>query len=165
MPYKLKSALAKTLGVGACSRIFALSLFAGIAAGQSGIPNYQPITPAGRLDWMVVNTVGPASLVGGAISSAWGTLLNHPHEYGTHWDGFAERYGMRLTGIATSNTMEAGLGALWKEDPRYFRDEGKPFGHRVTHVIKMTFLAENSSGRTMPAYARFAAVSGSARPI
>ena len=107
------------------------------------------------------NTIGPPSLLAGAISAGWGTLLNHPPEYGTHWDGFGKRYGMRLTGVATSNTMEAGLGMLWGEDPRYFRDEGQPFGHRLRHVVKMTFLAESRSGGTMPAYARFVAVSGS----
>ena len=37
--------------------------------------------------------------------------------------------------------MEAGLGAIWGEDPRYTRDEGAPFGHRLGHAVKMTFLA------------------------
>jgi hypothetical protein len=177
MLYKLKSALlvfrtiiaifeagllglSKAFSMGTCPRIFVLGFFAGIAAGQSGIWNYQPITPDGRLKWIVANTIGPASLLGGGISAGWGTMLDHPTEYGTHWDGFAKRYGMRLTGVATSNIMEAGLGAFWGEDPRYFRDEGQPFGHRVRHVVKMTFLAEDRNGRTMPAYARFVAVSG-----
>src|SRR5712691_8839319 len=103
--------------MGACSRIFVVPLLAGIAFGQSGIWNYQPITPQGRLNWMVANTISPAGFLGGTISAGWGTMLNRPTEYGTHWDGFAKRNGMRLTGIATSNTTETGLGALWGEDP------------------------------------------------
>ncbi len=145
----------------ACSRMFILLFFAAIAAGQSQISNYQPITPQGRLNWMVANTIGPASLLSGGISAGWGTMLDRPMEYGTHWDGFAKRYGMRLTGIATSNSMESGLGALWGEDPRYFRDAGQPFGRRVRRVVKMTFLSEDRNRRTAPAYARFAAISGS----
>ena len=31
------------------------------------------------------------------------------------------------------------------------------FGARVGHVIKMTFLARNRDGKTMPAYARYIA--------
>jgi len=67
---------------------------------------------------------------------------------------------MRLTGIATSNTMEAGLGAIWGEDPRYPRAAGESFGSRVGHVIKMAFLAQNRNGQTMPAFARYAAIAG-----
>jgi hypothetical protein len=55
----------------------------------------------------------------GVISAAWGTAFNNPEEYGPQWRGFAKRYGMRLTGIATSNAIEAGLGSVWGEDPRY----------------------------------------------
>ena len=32
-----------------------------------------------------------------------------PSEYGPHWEGYGKRYGIRLTGIATGNAMEAGV--------------------------------------------------------
>jgi len=57
--------------------------------------------------------------------------------------------------------MEAGLGAIWGEDPRYFRDAGAPFKNRLAHVFKMTFLARNRDGNLMPAYARFIAIPSS----
>ena len=57
--------------------------------------------------WVVESSVGPASLAGGLFSAGWGTLFNVPREYGTHWEGYGERYGMRLTGIASSNLAEA----------------------------------------------------------
>lgn len=56
--------------------------------------------------------------------------------------------------------MEAGFGPLWGEDPRYFRAEGQPFKKRVGHVVKMIFLAYNSEGRTVSAYARYIAIPG-----
>ena len=69
---------------------------------------------------------------------------------------------MRLTGIATSNAMEAGLGAIWGEDPRYFRKGADaPFGNRVKHVIKWTFVSAYNDGSVRPAYGRFIAISGS----
>src|SRR5205823_8831707 len=77
------------------------------------------ISVGDRMKWVAASTVGPATLAGGAVSAGWGTLLNSPSEYGTHWGGFGKRYGMRLTGVASSNLMEAGLGAAWNEDPRY----------------------------------------------
>jgi hypothetical protein len=88
------------------------------------------------------------------MSGAYRTALNEPPEYRGTWKGFGKRYGMRLTGVATSNAMEAGLGAMWDEDPRYFRAVGQPFGSRIKHVIKLTFFAYSSDGSLRPAYAR-----------
>lgn len=62
-------------------------------------------------------------------------MLNRPHEYGTHWDGLGKRYAIRLSGVATGNAIEASLGALWGEDPRYRRVPDRPFGARVKHVV------------------------------
>jgi hypothetical protein len=147
---------------------FSFTLSAAIAQSVVGTaspnledPNDNPITNVGRVKWAIQSTVGPASLFGGLISAGWGTEFNQPHEYGTHWDGFGKRYGMRLTGIATSNVMEAGLGSIWGEDPRYHRAEGASFRARIGHVVKFTFLAKNRDGETVPAYARFAGIAGS----
>jgi len=122
--------------------------------------NDAPISAEGRLKWATVSTVGPASLTGGLFSSGLGTALNLPSEYGPHWEGFGKRYGMRLTGVATHNIIEAGLGAAWGEDPRYFRAFGQPVGSRIGHAIKMTFLARYNDGGLRPAYARFVANAG-----
>lgn len=54
--------------------------------------------------------------------------------------------------------MEAGLGKQWGEDPRYLRTQEMPFRNRIGHVIKMTFLATGTDGRSMPAYARYIAI-------
>jgi hypothetical protein len=121
---------------------------------------YQPITGQERLSWIVKNTLWPQHLAGGVITSAVGTGLNRPREDGPHWGGFGERFGVRLTGVATSNVMEAGIGALWGEDPRYFRVPQESFGARVKNVIKMTFLARRPDGNFAPAYARYIAFSG-----
>jgi hypothetical protein len=120
----------------------------------------QPITAKQRADWFALSTFGPEGLAGGVISAGWGTLFNKPREYGTHWDGFGKRYGMRLTGVSVSNAMEAGLGALWGEDPRYVRSQSESFGGRVGHVVRMTFVARNRQGRLRPAYARYVAIPG-----
>lgn len=130
------------------------------ASGISSSSAPEPITAKERAKWALEGTFGPASLTGGIISAGWGTLLNRPREYGPHWDGFGDRYGMRLTGIATSNAMEAGLGAIWGEDPRYVRASGENFGGRLGHAVKMAFVAQNKNGRLMPAYARYAAITG-----
>jgi hypothetical protein len=122
---------------------------------------YAPVTERQRLRWFITNTIGPSHLAGGLFTSAFGTAVDRPKEYGPHWGGFADRYGMRMTGIVTSNAMEATLGAAWGEDPRYFRVPDRPFGARVKNVIRQAFEARNNDGGFSPAYARFAAITGS----
>ncbi len=122
--------------------------------------DYQPITADGRLGWFTRSTIGPRSLLAGVFSAGIGTATNSPHEYGPHWDGFAKRYGMRLTGVSTGNALEATLGAAWGEDPRYFHTVNASFGGRVKNVADLTFRAYQPDGERHLAYARFVATFG-----
>lgn len=121
---------------------------------------YSRIDSRQRLRWFVTNTIGPNHLAGGLFTSAFGTGLDRPKEYGPHWDGFADRYGIRMTGIVTGNAMEATIGSLWGEDPRYFRVPEQPFKARIGHAIRLTFVARRPAGNFEPAYARYIAISG-----
>jgi hypothetical protein len=121
---------------------------------------YDPITPRQRLRWFITNTAGPPHLVGGLFVAGFGTALDRPEEYGTHWGGFGDRYGMRMTGIVTGNAMEASFGYLRGEDPRYFRVEDRPFKERLRNVVRLTFMARLDDGSYGPAYARYIAVAG-----
>ena len=97
---------------------------------------YTPITARQRLRWLITNTIGPPHLAGGVVTSAFGTALDRPREYGPGWPGFGERFGIRLSGVSTSNIMEASAGALWGEDPRYFRVPEESFGARLRNVTR-----------------------------
>jgi hypothetical protein len=124
------------------------------------IKPYHTITGGQRVRWFVDSTVGPETLTVGLFSAGFGTARDTPKEYGGSWSGFGERYGMRLTGVSTGNAMEAGLGALWGEDPRYFRTYRQPLKGRLKSVAIMTFLAHGRDGQLMPAYARYLSTPG-----
>src|ERR1700751_6037418 len=111
---------------------------------------YQTISGKQRFEWAALQTFGPESLLVGTLSAGIGTARDTPEEYGPHWDGFAKRYGMRFTGIASSNTIEAGFGALWGEDPRYVRNQNLPFKKRIGNVFLLTVTARNRRGMLMP---------------
>lgn len=121
----------------------------------------QPITQAQRLRWTAFSSVGPPSLAAGVFTSAISTAQNNPPEYGPHWEGYGKRQALRLTGAATSTLMEAELGALWGENPRYRRAVTTSPKGRVWHAVKTAFLSYDRNGNTMPAYARFVAVPAS----
>jgi hypothetical protein len=122
---------------------------------------YCPITPGESLRWFLTSTIGPAHIAGVAFVSAGGTAVNRPGEYGPHWEGFANRFGMGMAGSATGNAMEVSVGLLLREDPRYFRVSQQAFKSRVGNVTRLTFLARNKNGRPEPAYARYLGIVGS----
>ena len=102
----------------------------------------------------------PANLVGGILESALGTAPNRPKEYGPHWGGFADRYGMGMTRSVTGNAIEAGVGLILREDPRYFPVPDHPFKTRLGNVVRLTFAARGGGGSLGPVYARYMAIFG-----
>lgn len=128
-----------------------------IGPGSANQP-YTFITPEERFKWFAVSTAGPVSLLAaGPISAGWGTLFNSPKEYGPHWEGFGKRYGMRMTGVATGNAIEAMAGAALREDPRYRpAAPGTSFGGRAKYVIVSTFMAHRPDGSRRFSYSRVA---------
>jgi hypothetical protein len=121
---------------------------------------YEPITAHERLHWALRSTIGPESLAAGVFSAGIGTAENDPVEFGPSWPGFGKRYGMRLSGIAAQNILEASFGSIWGEDPRYERLPGFPIRARIWNTIKMTFVARYHDGSYRPAFARLGAISG-----
>ncbi|HXE63102.1 MAG TPA: hypothetical protein VN519_06150 [Bryobacteraceae bacterium] len=131
--------------------------FVCIASAQNA---YSPITGSERVRWLAGQNFGPAGVLEDVGIAAESTRVNSPREYGTHWTGFEKRFGMITANYGVTTTMEAGLGSLWGEDPRYARSEGRPFINRLGRVVKLTFLAHNRAGNTVPAYARLLAIPG-----
>lgn len=113
-----------------------------------------------RFRWVTLTTLGPKNLAAGLFIAGIQTWRDEPETYGTHWDGFAKRYGARLAAGGTSNTLEAVFGSYWGEDPRYYRAAGQPLKKRIGHVVKMAFVTHNKLGEPQPAYARYLAVPG-----
>jgi hypothetical protein len=121
---------------------------------------YRPITQQESLRWFLNSTIGLPHRAGGILVSAFGTALDRPKEYGPHWVGFGDRYGMRIACSATGNAMEAGAGLLLREDPRYFRVPDRTFKTRTGNVVQLTFASRAHDGSFRPAYARYVATFG-----
>ncbi|HZP48894.1 MAG TPA: hypothetical protein VFB07_10185 [Vicinamibacterales bacterium] len=108
------------------------------------------------MNWIVDGTVGPLSLlVVGPLGAAWQTAFNQPEEWGRTWSGAGKRYLQREADVAISNTLEAGVGALWGEEPRYVRMGHGSIGARARWAIKTAFVTQRRDGRLHPAWGRY----------
>jgi len=109
--------------------------------------NYEPLTGEERLKWFGNATFGTRSLlISGPITSAWRTYNNRPVEWGPQWDGFGKRYGARLLNNSVNNGLEASTGAIWNEDPRYFRLGEGPVRRRLGQAVKQTWMSRYGDG-------------------
>jgi hypothetical protein len=132
-----------------------------VSTGQtpsSALPTlYTPISRDQRIDWIVDGIVGPRSLVVvGPLAAGLQTAIDVPKEWGRSWSGFGKRYLEREADVAISNSLEAGLGAIWSEDPRYPRSTRRGIWPRARYAIKAVVLAPRRDGRMALAWGRFA---------
>ena len=120
-----------------------------------------PITTSERFHWLLSENLSPVSLLENMAIGGEETLTGYSKEYGTHWAGYGKRVGMVTANYGVNTVMEAGLGSIWGEDPRYERMQGESIRKRLGNVVRMTFLARNREGNLKPAYARFIAIPAS----
>jgi len=122
---------------------------------------YVPPTAGDRLTWTVDGTFGPTSIATGVFIASWNTAWNTPSEWGGSWAGFGKRFGSREAQMTISNGLEAGLGAAWGEDPRYFPSCRAGFWSRTGYAAKTVFVAHRRTGQLAPAWARYIGAIGS----
>jgi hypothetical protein len=115
-----------------------------------------PMTAQERVHYIVDGTIGPQSLAVGVIAAAWQTAWNVPDEWGQTWSGAGKRYLQREADVAISNSIEAGLGAIWGERADYIRSGKKGIKPRLGYALKTVFLAHRPDGHLEFAWARLA---------
>ncbi len=117
---------------------------------------YSPITSSERAAWVAGEIASPGALSSAAFTSAWMTKGNRPKEWSRSARGYGRRFGDAQAATAISSSIEAGLGSLWGEDPRYFRSGRHERWVRVRHAVASVALARRRDGRLAPAWGRFA---------
>ncbi len=116
----------------------------------------EPMRAQERIDWIVGGTIGAQSLGVGVLASAWQTAWNVPNEWGRTWSGAGKRYLQREADVAISNTLEAGLGAVWGERANYIPSHQHGIKPRLGYALKTVFLAYRPDGHLAPAWGRYA---------
>jgi hypothetical protein len=117
---------------------------------------YAPITPKQRLDWSADGVFGRPAVLAAVAGDAWQTAWNTPPEWGRTWRGAGSRFAEREVDVALSNGIEAGLGSLWSEDPRYIRLGHGGIARRFGYAARTVFVAPRKDGAMAPAWARYA---------
>lgn len=123
--------------------------------------SYAPMTARERVQWFGASTFGVRSLlIADPAVSVWRTYLDRPVEWDSGIDGFGKRYASRVAVNTFTNSAEAGLGAIWKEDPRYFRSGEGAVSRRLGAAAKQIFLSRYGDGNYRFGAAKAAGIVG-----
>jgi hypothetical protein len=96
------------------------------------------------------------ALFGTGILQAW----DKPTEWGQGMQGFGHRYGSSMAQHAVKKTIEFGVGAALRENPRRLKSGRVGFWPRTAFAITRTYIAEKDAGGQGIAYGRIAGTLG-----
>lgn len=87
-------------------------------------------------------------LFGAAFNTALDPVLNGSTNkyWGQGVEGFSKRFGTRVTQSMAKGTGQAVVGALFKEDPRFYPSRKEKFWPRVGFALTHTLIVKNDAG-------------------
>jgi hypothetical protein len=127
--------------------------------GSTTVGSYSAITSQQRAEWIACGTAGVSSVGIGLINAAVPGWYNTLEDWKKAEAGLPARFGHREADVTVSNGVEAGLGAIWGEEPRYVpmgRADRASVASRLGYALLTVVAAERRDGHLAPAWGRYA---------
>jgi len=125
--------------------------------------DYHPLTGKERWEYYFRATYWSPAAVFGAAGPALGAQIgNFPPEWGGGIKGYSRRLASEFGNNIITNSIQSGLAALIKHEPRYVRSAKKGVLKRTGHALAFVFVTYNDEGKVRPAVANLVADYGGA---
>jgi hypothetical protein len=93
------------------------------------------------------STIGPKAFVGSAITASWHQwVADSPKEWTKDATGWGQRYGSAFLENAINTSTLVLLSRAMGQDPRYRRCDCTGAWPRISHAVKLSFMAYNRNG-------------------
>ncbi len=131
-------------------------------AGPSGVnpatPTHavQPLTVEEKFRFCVEETYGPSSWLTSASKAGIRQWLDSPPEWEQGMKGYGRRFASSMGHRVIKNTVQFGVGAALREDPRYFPSARRGVLPRAWHAVTFTFAPRNDNGERTVGVSRVA---------
>ncbi len=108
-----------------------------------------PMSPKDKACYWWTNSFNAAMLAGAAFNTALDPVFNGDTDkyWGQGAEGFAKRFGTRVAQSFTKGTTKALIGAIFKEDPRFYESRKEGFWPRFGFAVVHTVIVKNDNGR------------------
>ncbi len=120
------------------------------------------LTPKDRFDFYAKTTFGPISLPGTLFGAFWGHWRNDPPEWKPDASGFGRRFASGYGRNIISNTIQFGVAAAVKTDPRYRPSGEHSIWRRTKYAVAYSFVTHKVDGGVTFDFARVAGSYGAA---
>ncbi len=89
------------------------------------------------------------------MGAGWEQLINSNPQYGTDGGAFAERLGAAALLQNSRAVLSDGImAAIFRQDPRYYRQGHRPVKQRIVHAIVRVFVIHTDEGNYAPNYSQ-----------
>jgi hypothetical protein len=107
-----------------------------------------PISGKNKTCYWWTQSFNAQMLFGAAFNTALDPVLNGStlKYWGQGVDGFSKRFGTRVTQSMAKGTGQALVGAIFKEDPRFYPSRKEKFWPRVGFALTHTLIVRNDQG-------------------
>jgi hypothetical protein len=135
-------------------------------ATASVLPALAP-TPIPRPTWgdrghvYVQKIFGPQAILETIPGAAFDFARGFPGQWPRTTKGALQRVASQYGQFMVGESIEMVVSAMHREDPRYFRMAGEPFGKRLKHSLVSTVIVRGANGGNTVGLARLADVYGS----
>jgi hypothetical protein len=103
-------------------------------------------------------TVSPVTFAGAGITAGFSQWQNDDREWGQGAEGYGRRYAAAFGDRATRNFFgKFFYPAIFRQDPRYYRQGEGGAGDRFRHAVAHTLVARDDSGSKAPNFSLWAA--------
>ncbi len=119
----------------------------------------KPLTGKEKFRLYLRDYASPEALAFNVTGAGIAQARDSVPEWGQGMEGYSKRLGSRLAGRVIKHSIHDGLGALLREDPRYFHSDKAGVWRRTLYATGQTFVVHKDSGDTRPAFSRFIAIS------
>ena len=134
---------------------------AAAAAPQPAAPVIVPPNWADRRGVFFRKLFGPQAILETVPGAAFDTARGFPRQWGRTTRGVGKRLASQYGQFVIGEFIEAGVSAIHREDPRYFRMPNARFGPRLGHALKSVLIVRGADGSSTLAVSRLANVYGS----
>lgn len=107
-----------------------------------------PMSGKDRVCYWWTQSFSAGMLFGAAFNTALDPLVNASTNkyWGQGVEGFSKRFGTRVTQSMAKGTGQALVGALFKEDPRFYPSHKEKFWPRVGFALTHSLIVKNDGG-------------------
>lgn len=119
--------------------------------GTSSLPSgtFEPLSRSEKVKYAVKHTIGPGALIDRAVLAGFNQMRDHPDEWPGGMEGYARRYGYRMTRLAVRNAVLLGADVAFGTDPRYDRCDCSGALPRIGHAFRRVIIARKDNGGEM----------------